>query len=454
MNQPYDLNGISRYPLLDALRDRRSRRFGIGMKMDSGVFAYESKGTTVPLSEDEVALLAFAGCGVTGYALGDLVYGPGKGGTILAGLLGRTIPSGDAIHTASLIVTNDEATYLLKRPQDFAQEEYPALVELGQSGQFTELYRRSRIKIKDGRAAAPKDPLFNLHVNDWSLYDPAGTYFVPVNELTFLYINGVMEILDEATCAFLVDERAAYQPAGLARYAKSKGGYLDDDPRNGRVITIQQVESLVTEFVTIEQGAMIQNLLLMTQAIGLGGFPHWGAHPFGWLREIGFRMLEMPSTRYLGVSPLLARLAKVARRPDPAIPYAVGLEVDGKPTLHAYCPPYYPDMAAAVRAVVDFKFGEHGTFRRGISNSSWTDPQAVAAHCPAPSEKVIQATIDYCSYVYRRYGRFPAYAPPFRTVLGVQVNHLDTEFYDRFYRPEALSRTQREHMSAWHDANQ
>ena len=49
-----------------------------------------------------------------------------------------------------------------------------------------------------------------------------------------------------------------------------------------------------------------------------------------------------------------------------------------------------------------------------------------------------------------RYGRFPAYAPPFRTVLGFQANHVDVEFYDRFYRPAALAATQREHLARWH----
>jgi hypothetical protein len=69
---------------------------------------------------------------------------------------------------------------------------------------------------------------------------------------------------------------------------------------------------------------------------------------------------------------------------------------------------------------------------------------------PAPSEAVIQATIAYCDYIYRRYGRFPAYIPSLRTVLGFQVNHVDVEFYDRFYRPQALTETQRQHMESWH----
>jgi hypothetical protein len=66
---------LARYPLLDALRERRSRRFGMGMKIESGPFAYESRHEPLPLTESEKAALAFAACGVTGYALADLSYG-------------------------------------------------------------------------------------------------------------------------------------------------------------------------------------------------------------------------------------------------------------------------------------------------------------------------------------------------------------------------------------------
>ena len=62
---------------------------------------------------------------------------------------------------------------------------------------------------------------------------------------------------------------------------------------------------------------------------------------------------------------------------------------------------------------------------------------------PRVSEATIQATIAYCEYLWRRYGRFPVYLPPYRTVLGFQACHLDAEFYDKFYKPEALGETQR-----------
>ena len=440
---------VTTYSLLDALRERRSRRFGVGMKMPAGPLGYRSARPPRRLTEEEEALLAFAACGVTGPALADLGYGPDQGGTILAGLLGRTVASGDAIHTVSVFVTNAEATYLLKRPRDFAPAEIPDLVDAARRGEFLDLYRRSRVKVADGRVAPPLHPLFNLPVNAWSLYADAATYFLPVNELTHLYINGVLEILAAPTAAYILDERAGFRPAGLGRFAQSKGGHLQDDPRHERVLTIQQLESLVTEFVTIEQGMVLQNLGLMTQAMGLGGFPHWAAHPFGWLDALGFRAERIPASRYLGMSRVLGLLARLAGR-DLPVTHSVGLEVDGVPLLTPYCPPYYRSMADAVRAVVDHKFGAEGVFRGGARQGGWRNPEAVVQAAREPDAAAIDATTAFCEYVYRRYGRFPAYQPPFRTVLGFQVGHVDTAFYERFYVPGALSETQRRHDEHWH----
>jgi hypothetical protein len=62
----------------------------------------------------------------------------------------------------------------------------------------------------------------------------------------------------------------------------------------------------------------------------------------------------------------------------------------------------------------------------------------VQAGIPRYSDRAIAATIAYCEYIYRRYGRFPANSGPFRTVLAYQAHHLDGAFYDRFYRDDAL----------------
>ena len=419
--------------------------------MPGGPLAYQSRFKPVPLTEAEEAALAFAACGITGHALADLCYQPGQGGSIMAGLIGRTAASGDGIQTVSIAVINDDATYLLKRPQEFEPAEITELIELGKKSAFTDLYRRSRIKIKEGRAAPPRDPLFNINANRWSAHAPGSTCFLPINDLTFMYINGLLEIFNETTGAFALDERAGYRPAGLAKFARSKGGHLEDHPDQGRIVTIRHVEMLVAEFVAIEQGMMLQNLGLMTQPLGLGGWPAFANHEFGWFQALDFRLGQMPASQYLGANRFVALGMTLLKR-NPPIPYPLGLEREDQVLLKAFCPPYYPSMTAAVHAVVEAKYGARGVFRRPDGANAWTDSAGVTSKIPPPSDATIAATVAYCEYIWQRYGRFPAHLAPFRTILAYQANHLDVEFYDRFYRPEALTPTQRDDFTRCRDA--
>src|SRR6187455_1820673 len=120
---------ISRTSLFDALRSRRSRRFGLGMKIPGGPLAFESRHQPKSLSEDEIGALVFAACGITGHALADLCYAKDGGGSIMAGLVARTIASGDGLQTVSLIVTNDEGTWLIRKPRELPTADIPKLVE-------------------------------------------------------------------------------------------------------------------------------------------------------------------------------------------------------------------------------------------------------------------------------------------------------------------------------------
>ena len=118
MQMPGENGPLEQFSLLTALRERRSRRFGLGMKIPGGPLAYQSIHPPKPLTEDQEAALVFAACGITGHALADLCYTKDGGGNIMAGLVARTIASGDGLQTVALIVTNDQATYLIRRPRE------------------------------------------------------------------------------------------------------------------------------------------------------------------------------------------------------------------------------------------------------------------------------------------------------------------------------------------------
>jgi hypothetical protein len=402
--------------LFEVLLNRRSRRVGLGMSIPAGPLQYTSPFKPIPLTDDEEAALAFAACGVTGYALGDLSYGHNEGGSMLVGRLGRTVASPDAVNAVSVLVTNDRGTWLLKRPQDFAAAEFPELVSLARSGALTDLYKRGRIQLSDQRAAPPLDPGHNFSINRWSLYAPGTTYFLPIIETTALTINALLELFSEDMAIFLRDERAWFRPAGVGRFARSKGGHLHDKPHDLRTATIQVMETALQESMATEHGMVLQNLALMGSAwIGRLRI----LHEYSWFKAAGFRMQSMPASRYVGGSRVLSALANAFGR-DPLVEYPIGLEKDTQVLLKPFCPPYYKPMEDAVRAFVQTKFGPDGTYRGGVQQSAWLDAASGVAEIPAPSVTDLRATIGYCDYVFRRYGRFPAYTAPFRTVIGSQ----------------------------------
>jgi hypothetical protein len=432
---------LAGYPFLDALLGRRSRRFAPGMDLDGGPLTYASTRPPAPLTLDEQAALAFAACGITGHALAELPYDDGRvpetgGGQIMMNFVGRTAASGDASHADTVFVIDDDGVWMLRRPQDYPRRRVPELVELARARKLTELYEEGRVRIDDERARIPSDVRYTLSLNKWSANQPGTTYFLPVAELTAFYINIILILFSEEFSFFLLDERNWFRPAGIGRFARSNGGQLVDDPHLGRVMTVGMLETLVLEFAAVEQGGIVQNLGLMTQALGLGGFAHFAAHPWIWEQQLGFRMIHLPLSRVMGMN-LLLRLATRLLRRDLPIPTSVGLERGADVLIRPFCPPYYPSMREAVLAFVATKYGEHGTFRATDSTGAWSDPAAVRAGIPPYSDETIEAAIAYCSYVYERYGRFPAVSGPFRTALAYQAGRLDPDFYERFYTPEA-----------------
>ncbi len=446
---------LAQYPLLDALIERRSRRFGPGMRLQGGPLAHESTRLPQPLSLEEEAALAFAACGVTGYALAELPYQPGSAqgagdGNIMVNFIARTAASGHALHYVVVFVINDDGVWMLKRPQDYPRGEVAGLIEAAREHRLVELYENSRVRIADRRLDVPRRVPFVPPFNQWAANLPGTTYFLPVNEFTEDYINVLLSAFGEGFGYFLVDDRNRFQPAGMAKFARSRGGHLYDDPKDGRVATVSFLETWLYEFAAIEQGGILQNLALMTQALGLGGFPHFAAHPFIWFQTLGFRMEEIPFSRTIGAGAVTRGLLRALGK-DIAVPTAVGLERDGRVLIKPFCPPYYRNMEAAVLAFVDYKYAQGtGTLRDGGATTGWRDGAAVLAGIPRYSDAAVAATIAYCEYVYGRYGRFPANSGPFRTVLAHQAHHLDPDFYERFYRPDVLTDTQRHHASHWH----
>lgn len=227
--------GYAKYPLQDALLHRRSRRFGQGLKLEGGPLYYRSAEPPQPLDQQEEAPLAFAASGITGSALSHFPYQANRqpessGGNTMFQFVGRTVASGDALHMVALIVVNDEGVWLLKRPQDLPTLDNPGLIKAAGEGNHLEINDRARVQISEERLNVPREPPFTLGLNLWSVNQPGTSVFLPVNELTGLHINVLLTFFDHDYRYYLVDDRNDFRPAGIGRFAKSRGGHLKDNP--------------------------------------------------------------------------------------------------------------------------------------------------------------------------------------------------------------------------------
>jgi len=441
---------LANYRLMAALIDRRSRRFGKGMTMHVGPLAHASRFQPEPLTKEEEAALAFAAGGITGYAFGDLPYGNGDvngikegGGQVMVRFIGRTAASGEAIHAATIFVLNDSGVRMLRRPQDLSTTDYPQLITLAREGKLLDLYEKSSVHLMDHRPTLLRKMPFVAPFNTWDTNLPGTTYFLPVIEYSAFYINLILTGLGEEIGMWIVDERNNFCPAGLKKFAKSRGGPLNDDLDTGIPVTLGTVETFLAQFAAVETGAMFQNLGLMAEALGLGGYIHQAQNP-EWLKVLGFDIKGVPLSQVFGLGFFKRLIARLLGK-DRDIPTALGLKLDGNPLIRPFCPPWYPDMEKAVYAFIDYKYGAgHGTLRENGTTTAFKDGNAIQGRIPRYSDTTIAATIAHCQYVYEKYGRFPAIGP-LGTVLAYQAHHVDSEFYQNFYRADALGSVNRVH---------
>src|SRR5215218_2905986 len=101
---------------------------------------------------------------------------------------------------------------------------------------------------------------------------------------------------------------------------------------------------------------VLQTLALMSQALGLGGFPNFARHEFGWFQALGFRMGEMLASQYLGANRLISTALRLLGRDQP-VPYPLGLERGGGFRPKPLGPPNNPSREAAVQGLEEGKFG-------------------------------------------------------------------------------------------------
>jgi hypothetical protein len=425
---PAALRRASRYPALQAIFTRRSRRFALGAEL-TGPLAHCSAHDPLPLAEAEEAILVAAGTGITGVARDEWPFsddhGARTGADKLVSFTGRTYPSPLAQHGTELFWTNDEGVFVLPQ-RDVVPERY---VQLRRQDQRHELYRRA-VRLQDGRLDIPRATPNLFGLNHWIANTEGSTLFIPVSDVTRQCISAMLLYFDEPHRYYIHDPQLRGDPLRpLVR-----DGWLDDS----HPVDLWDFERWqMVDMNGVEQGLIVQSLLIATQALGLGG------HPFSAGKGRVTMGGEEPWHAVGGTGPAGSLGFAFQRVPEDA-PVGAGESLPvGLPGLfEGYLPPFYPSMDAAVDAVVALRRGRAGP-------TPWRD-SSVAGRIPGPSDEAVAATKLLTSYIWERYGRFPATIDPFLMTVWYQAHHLDVDFYDRFYPRAALPDHFRNHLRDWH----
>jgi hypothetical protein len=429
---PIGFDEMRKYPLFEALFKRRSRRISLGIpSVPAGSNTYVSTAKPQPLSPLEEAVLISA-VGMTGLTLPDRPFETVTGEKILGtpniNFPGRAAGSTDNAQATHFFLFNDTGTYFLKRLETIDPTE-PLTPDL--------LLRRaeaSKVKLSDKRPEFPREFPYYLDSNRFLSNVPGSTILFPVVDMTQQYINALMYLLTEPEGhrpAFL-DDRNFYRPAGVKKWIRS--GFLNKQIK----LPLGVLGTMRTQ---IEAELLLQNLILMLQAMGLGGWIHASVAPTKLLPALGF---EYVTPRYRGLD--FFRWGTFVTEPRS---HPIGLP----PHIKGMCPPYYKSMADAVQAVVDAKYGSGGAysdqtyFRRIFQDDRGARYLKEAPHY---EEKVIACVKDLCTYIYEKHQRFPAhcdaiYAPG----VWLQAHHLDLGYYDALFKG-GYTETQREHQRRWH----
>jgi hypothetical protein len=440
-------------PLIETILRRRTHRVSRGSSVTAGSMSHVSTRPREPLTELEEAIL-IALTGSTGLTMPDRPFADPRNGTPIMskpnlGMVGRTAGSPDNAQGTHFFMINDTGTYFLRRLPPANDGESPFDPQ-----ELIARARQAKVRILDHRIDVPggnRDFPAYLDSNRFLSNLPGTTIMFPVVDLSRQYINGMMYLLTqpEGSRPTIVDDRNFYQLAGVKSWVKN--GFLNKDIK----LPLGQIGSMRTQ---IEADLLLQNLMLGTDAMGLGAWIHGSMSPPVLLGDPKFTKTYGPMLDFDWVVPAwkpidalrwqvpLPWLASLRSNP-------VGLRHNGEHLIKAMTPPNYDSMADAVDAVMAGKFGADGVyhddalFERIYKGEFGTRYLTEASDYAAD---VIACARDVCTYIYETHRRFPAHCDAIH-VPGVwlQAHHLEDEYYERFFR-DGMTDAHRHHDADWH----
>jgi hypothetical protein len=447
------LKALLERSLVRAIWNRRTHRVSRGSDvMAHPAMRYVSPNSHDSLSElEEAVLIAITGC--TGLTMPDRPFLDEKGGEIMSkpnlNMAGRTAGSPDNAQGTHFFMFNDSGTYYLRKlpPPDEGEDAFTP-------GNLIARARQAKVKLFDHRldvGEGQRDFPAYFDSNRFLSNKSGTTVLFPVVDLSRQYINGLMYLLTQpdGTRPMIVDDRNFYRAAGTKSWAKN--GFLNKKNK----LPLGLIGTLRTQ---IEADLLVQNLMLVADAMGLGAWIHASMSPpialgdpkfsdkYG--RQLGF---DFVTPKWKPMDALRWHVPLPWRTNVRAHP--VGLRHKGEVLIKGMCPTYYDSMNAAVDAVMKDKFEAGGIYEdRALFAKIYKEDYGNSYLTKAPEydERVIDCAKDICNYIYDTHGRFPAHVDAiFVPGVWVQVHHVEIEYYDRFFR-NGLREAHRSHDADWH----
>lgn len=453
------LEDLFRYPFMSCLGERRTRRIAKGVSIDAGPVSWQSKNAPEPLTPLEEAIMVCS-LGVSGVSTHD---GPLKKtggeelGTPFLNAVARTASSADNCQATNFFLINDEGIFLIREPKGRAALEalrdMPPRWEDWTEADWIQAANSVKVRVSDKRLDFPREYPYYLGWNAQISNRPGTSVFFPVVDCTRQYINAVTILLSEpdGKRPLFVDDWRRFHPKNLVEVMAWFGGLLHLVPkipyqpigglkyiRNGfvnkdNVAPLGFGGALRTDY---ECFFYFQNLMLVGQALGLGGWIHGSVFPpyiymdkpeKGW-HGLGFRML---TPKQLSPMPPVP-----ASQPNP-----VG--IDG--ILEGLCPPYVKSMDDAVDRLVEEKYGPLGNYGDlSVFSRSYSERKHAEDYLKNArhfSKDAIAYTKEICGYLFDTYGRFPAHVDAWYSPgMWVQFSHLELEYYDKYFDPSQYTR--------------
>lgn len=419
---PRGLQEAINFPLIEALHGRRARRFSLGAELKDGPLKYKSAKNPKPLSELEQMLVLAAATGNTGWhhmIYRNDHYAPHLSNYSMAAG-GRTFPSAAGFHTTEFFFTDDNGVYFLPTRDAHPGTEIDAEGNLDLNA-WLQTHKKKIIKLQDGRLHLPAEEPYMEGHNTWCVNVPGSTLLIPVADLAQHMLALLCFLVQNGYCIF--DDYRNKKIPGMQKFSNLV------DVENPYPLSFMEQYTLGE--ASAEVGTACYAGMLMLQAMGLGGWMFDGIDRFSMLGASG-----NPEVPGLGF--------RFDTNEKWALPNFTGREG----IFEAFCPPHYPDMKAAVKAVVKRKFGNRGPFNKNTPGP-WKESSRVRSAALFHDEHFQDCVATMAQYIFNEYGKFPAMIPSVYILTYLQAHYLDLDFYDTYFNHGAYLETHKKHNEWW-----